>query len=179
MISKRNKADSQKENPKRLREAAMFLEELVWLFDSKRSAALRVPELLRYVSELRRKDSAAISGLGDRYVSPNPNKHFLIGVLPRLFQDVKLFPNNEDIADFARTVLDVNVTRYEKRSKYELIGLIVCKTNDLNDERLSELVSALVNIVGNPERLDRVIEARKNERLSWNEVIRTMGSSRE
>jgi hypothetical protein len=57
-----------------------------------------------------------------RIQSIDPNKHFLIEVLPRLFQDRSSFPQNEDIADFAGTALGLQMSRAEKRSRYEIIG---------------------------------------------------------
>jgi hypothetical protein len=152
----------------RLRQSVDVLEELLWLLDSKRGASLRdLPELLRQ----QLTESSDLNAVAGQYASPNPNKHFLIGALPRLFQDTKLFPNNEDIAEFAHTVLHVAISRFEKRSKYELIGFIVCQTNELDEEKLSQLVRALAEITGSEEKLKRVLEARKAHGLNWNEAI--------
>jgi hypothetical protein len=159
-------------------QAADALEELLWLLSSKRQLNLKViPEILRKavfesveVDELR--------GLAGNYVAPNPNKHFLIGVLPRLFQDTVLFPTNEDIAEFARTVLELNLSNVGKRSKYELIGVIVCRTNDFDEKKLSHLVGALQEMIGNEEKLKQIADARKTEGLSWNEAIQRIGSMR-
>jgi hypothetical protein len=156
----------------KIQQAVDALEELNWLFQSKKGMALRhLPDLLRRQLEV----SSDLDQIAGAYASPNPNKHFLIGVLPRLFQDQKLFPNNEDIADFAQTVLHVPITRYEKRSKYELIGFIVCQTNELSEEKLSSLVAALANITGSEEKLNMVIEARKARGFTWNEAIQKIG----
>jgi hypothetical protein len=125
----------------------------------------------------RLDENSHLDAVAGEYASPNPNKHFLIGVLPRLFQDTKIFPSNEDIAEFAQTVLRVPVTRYEKRSKYELIGLIVCQTNELDEEKLSNLVKALSVITRSDEKLKKVVEARRSGGLSWNEAIQQIGQS--
>lgn len=152
----------------RLKQAADVLEELLWLLDGKRGATLRdLPELLRQHAA----ENSDLNAVAGQYASPNPNKHFLIGALPRLFQDAKLFPSNEDIAEFANTVLHVPISRFEKRSKYELIGFIVCRTNELDEEKLSKLVQALAAITGSEEKLKRVLEARKSHGLNWNEAI--------
>ena len=158
----------------KIRQAIDFIEELSWLLESKKSLDLKnVPNLLREAIGTD-SDLDAVAG---QYASPDPNKHFLIGVLPRLFQDQKLFPTNEDIADFGRSVLNLAVTRYDKRSKYELIGLIVCETNNLNDEGLSDLVRALANITGSRDKIDRIIQAKKEGSFSWNEAIQRIGRS--
>lgn len=156
---------------KQLNQAIDFVEELTWLLSSRRSIDLKaIPTLLReYIGS-----NSEINVVAGKFASPNPNKHFLIGILPRLFQDKALFPTNDDIAEFAKTVLTLNVTRQDKRSKYELIGMIVCETNDLNDEKLSDLVTALANIVGNEEKLSRIIEAKKEGHFSWNETIKKL-----
>ena len=103
--------------------------------------------------------------------SPNPNKHFLIGVLPKLFQDSRLFPTNESIKNFAEDILRINISRFGKRSKYELIGLIVCQTESLSDVNLSKLVTALSQITGNEEKLNKIREERQKINFSWNETM--------
>ncbi len=165
------KSQAQASRDSKIRQAAEAVEELLWLLNSKRGATLKtLPALLRQQIE----DGSNLNAVAGHYASPNPNKHFLIGVLPRLFQDTQLFPTNEDIAEFARTVLHVEISRYEKRSKYELIGFIVCQTNDLDERQLSNLVEALAIVTGSEEKLKRVVEARKGGRLNWNEAIQQM-----
>jgi hypothetical protein len=157
----------------KIKYAIDFLEELSWLFESKKKLDLsNVSELLR-----RRLSPAesVVSG-ADNYVSPNPNIHYLIGILPRLFQDDKLFSKNDDIADFARDVLGINISRVEKRSKYELIGLIVCETNELNDVELDSMVKALAHIAGNTKKLDLMAKAKTSTGFSWNEAIRKLAN---
>lgn len=166
------------QNPRdiKLKQAAGALEELLWFFESKRGAALKnLPSLLNQQIE----EGSKVSAVAGQYASPNPNKNFLIGVLPRLFQDALLFPSNEDIAEFARTVLHVEISRFEKRSKYELIGFIVCQTNELDEQQLSDLVEALASITGSEEKLKRVALARKDGRINWNDAIQQIGLMRD
>lgn len=155
-----------------LNSAINCIEELGWFFDQKKINLIRIlPELLR------ENINSQVNIVAGQFVSPDPNKHFLIGVLPRLFQDKNLFPTNEDIAEFANSALNLKVSRQEKRSKYELIGLIVCETNNLNEEKLSELVSALSAITGNEDKMKKIIEARKEGTFSWNEAIKNLTSA--
>lgn len=154
-----------------LKKAIDFVEELIWLLESKKNVKLlEIPSLLR---ELLDGPSSAQT-VGHKYASPNPNIHFLIGVLPRLFQDELLFPSNMAITNFAEEVLGISVTRYEKRSKYELIGLIVCETDNLSDQKLDKLVRALAQITGNEEKMNKVRAAQKSINFSWNETIQTL-----
>lgn len=148
-----------------------FIEELSWLLDSKKKLKLNeIPDILR--SQML-TDSFVLSA-ADKYASPNPNIHYLIGVLPRLFQDTKLFPKNEDIASFAKDVLGIEVARVEKRSKYELIGLVVCECNELNDSKLEDMVNALSAITTSSEKISKFAEAKKLTGFSWNEAIRKL-----
>lgn len=173
-MKKKTQSQSAKENT--LRQAADMLEELLWLLDSKRATNLKkIPLLLREQAD----GGVDLNSVARQYISPNPNKHFLIGILPRLFQDPFLFPSNEDIAEFAKSVLLVNISRFEKRSKYELIGFIVCQTNELDENQLSKLVTALEHIIGNDKKLHEIAIARKSRGLNWNEAIQQISQLRD
>lgn len=160
----------------KLRQAIDFVEELSWLLESKNKLNLsEIPEILRKVSENEFHSTAFNKNDGtNRYVSPNPNVHYLIGVLPRLFKDNTLFPKNEDIVEFANDVLKIGVTRADKRSRYELIGLVVCECNDLDDSNLDLLVSALTSITGSSDIINQMVSEKKNIGFSWNETIRKL-----
>jgi hypothetical protein len=160
-----------KDNQTVIKKAINFIEELSWLLDSRKGIDLKsVVSILQNTVHEQNK----IQSFAKEYRSPNPNKHFLIGVLPKLFQDARLFPVNESIATFAEEILKINISRYEKRSKYELIGLIVCETESLSDEKLSNLVDALSQITGSEEKLEKFREERKKVNFSWNETIQKL-----
>lgn len=155
---------------KKLNQAASFIEELGWLLKSQRGL-----DLSEIAAELRERSSNAGSKrVGSEYTSPNPNIHFLIGILPRLFQDQDLFVSNSSIAEFAEDVLGIPVPRFEKRSKYELIGLIVCETDSLSDDKLEKLVLALAELTKSESKLKKFQEARKSESFSWNLAIESL-----
>lgn len=168
--SKKTRRNSVSDETK-IKYAIDFIEELSWLLDSKRKLKLsEIPDILRFQMLA---DNSMITA-ANKYASPNPNIHYLIGVLPRLFQDTKLFPKNEDIGSFARDVLGIDVSRVEKRSKYELIGLIVCECNDLNDSKLEDMVTALYAITSSSDKISKFAEAKKHTGFSWNETIRKL-----
>lgn len=151
-----------------------FLEELIWLLESKKNIKLKdIPNTLREIIN-NPEDKVPID---KKYASPNPNVHFLIGVLPRLFTDESLFPSNASIIQFATEVLGIEVTRSGKRSRYELIGLIVCETDKLSDSKLDKLVLALAQITGNEEKLNRMKEYQNSSNFSWNETIQKLTES--
>lgn len=159
-------------NVVRLQKASMALDDLIWTLqalnlDSIRDAANALREDL--------SNSDQLSAVSQGYKSKDPNKHFLIGVLPRLFQDKSLFPTNEDIVDFASTTLGLEMSRsFEKRSRYEIIGRVVCETDRLNEQKLTTLVSALEMLVGNNEKLAQMAEKKRCGSFSWNETIQDL-----
>lgn len=155
----------------KLRHAIDFVEELSWLLESKNKLKLsEIPEILR--SNLDSVNS--VRGTTSKYVSPNPNIHYLIGVLPRLFKDTNIFQKNEDIVAFAIEVLKIEISRSDKRSRYELIGLIVCECNELDDKALETLVAALYKITGNSDKINQMAKEKSSVGFSWNETIRKL-----
>jgi hypothetical protein len=152
------------------RSVKKFLEELAWVLSSYSHLDFRaVAENIDSVFGLKASDHRLA-----RYVSKNPNIHFLIGTLPVIFSNEKFFPTNEDITEFASEALRLPISRWEKRSRYELIGLIVCETAKLDDDRLARLVDALSKIVSDDPNAQGLIRDRKANRLSWNEVIQKL-----
>lgn len=157
---------------RKITQAINFVEELSWLFDanSKRNIDFKeISVLLRQLAETSPELSVT-----NKYESPNPNKNYLIGILPNLFQDSDLFKTNFDLSDFAENVLKIEVSRVEKRSRYELIGLIVCEVINLNEGDLSVLVESLAKITNNHEKLRQFKEAKKKANFSWNEAIQQL-----
>ena len=154
---------------KKVVQAINFIEELSWLIDTKKGVDLKeLPQLLRGML-----DSNTLP-IDSKYESTNPNKNYLIGILPNLFQDEELFKTNIDLADFAENVLKISVSRAEKRSKYELIGLVVCEVTNLNDSNLTILVNALSKLTGSKEQLNQIKEAKKRANFSWNQAIQEL-----
>ncbi len=153
--------------------AVDFFEELLWFLESKKNLRLKgAPDSLRKL--LKYNTNELTTNYVGRYGLPNSNIHYLIGILPELFQDEKLFPTNIQIAKFAEEMLGIKINRYEKRSKYELIGLIVCKTSSLSDNELFVLVNGLSELTQSKEKLDLIRNIEKNDNFSWNETIQKL-----
>ncbi|HEX7636151.1 MAG TPA: hypothetical protein VF427_12845 [Noviherbaspirillum sp.] len=152
----------------------MALEELVW--GMRGSKLDYLADAARLLSVLGNHDTD--STIVKTYKSEDPNKHFLIGVLPRLFQDKKLFAQNEDIVDFAASALKLNMSRSEKRSRYEIIGKVICETDTLDEKQLTDLVRALEVLLNNRDKLEMMAEKKKSGRFSWNETIQELLGSR-
>jgi hypothetical protein len=150
-----------------------FIEELAWLLASYSDLDWKNVSLYSKHASSELEASVAVGG----YVSSNPNKHFMVGVLPRLFSDPKLFPTNEDIANFAMTVMNLKIPRFHKISKYEIIGHIVCQTDTLDDKELSKLVRALGKIAEGDETTRNLIKQRKEENFAWNYIIQELAGA--
>lgn len=97
----------------------------------------------------------------------------LVGILPGLLVDEALFPANEDIAEFALNTLGVDIPRWDKKSRFELIGRIVCTANTLQGSELSALVAALRKATGD-SAVRLLIEDQRQRGVSWNEVIQNL-----
>lgn len=153
-----------------LRSLKNFLEELSWLLSSHSKLDFR--------SALQALDQFTTPGTGlGRYVSKNPNIHFLVGALPGIFSDQKYFPTNEDIVEFAVEALHLQISRWEKRSRYELIGLIVCETSNLDDEAVSRLADVLSKFVADDQKAKALFKSRAENKMSWNEIIQQLSNT--
>lgn len=165
------RADEDKGQKQQLKKASMALDDLVWTLKKLDIQQLNAAaDVLR--SSLQR--DAPQSSVARTYKSGNPNKHFLIGVLPRLFQDRQLFPQNEDIADFAAAALKLEMSRAEKRSRYEIIGKVVCETDSLDEAELTLLVQALERLVGDKDKIAVMAEKKRSGSFSWNETLQDL-----
>lgn len=152
------------------RTLARFVEELSWLLSSYDELDFKaLGDLSSSLASTSRKRPGMISR-----TSRSETVQMLVGVLPSFFIDLELFPSNEDIIEFSQLALGINIPRWQKKSKYELIGHIVCHTDQASPERLSRLIAALEDALDErgSARL-RMTRERKSGR-SWNEVIQSM-----
>ncbi|HEY4438551.1 MAG TPA: hypothetical protein VGN40_20555 [Lelliottia sp.] len=148
-----------------------LIEELSWIMTEYSSTDLmKVYNALDSSSVLTSEISESIG-----YKPENPNKHFLTGALPALFLDQNLFKSNDEIALFSEQIIGVKIPRYNKKSKYEIIGHIVCEANALNDQGLKKIVKALEQIVSDETRKKSIYNKKNNSSsFSWNEVIQDL-----
>jgi len=110
----------------------------------------------------------------DRKMGTNPNQSYLIGVLPTLFQDRNIFPQNEDIIAFSKSALGIEMNPSGNRSRYEIIGRVVCETAQLKDAALSNLVAALADLMGSKQKMAEIAKKRETSGFSWNIAIQEM-----
>jgi hypothetical protein len=169
-LKTRNKRRS---DPKAL---ARFIEQLSWLMSSNEDLDFRA--LRNMVREFSSRPRSDFYSRGPRVIDgfapKNPNISFLVGSLPGLFNNPDFFSSNEEIAEFAKIALQVKIPRWQKKSKFELIGHVVCNTAKLGDKRLEILVRALSKIVGDEKHAKEVFAAKRQQKSSWNEVIQRL-----
>ncbi|HED2373469.1 TPA: hypothetical protein R4216_002579 [Citrobacter freundii] len=148
-----------------------LLEELSWIMSE--YSATDLMKLYNTIDSSMSSTNEISESIG--YRPENPNKHFLTGALPTLFLDQELFKTNDEIALFAEQVMGVKILRYHKKSKYEIIGHIVCEANSLSDPGLNKLVKALEMIVTDESKKKSIYNKKNNSStFSWNEVIQDL-----
>lgn len=143
-----------------------FAEELSWLMDAYKEFSL--DDILELFIQNSKENSEHMHGLYS-------NTSYLVGVLPRMFQDKELFENNSDLASFAKDVLHIELKNSEKKSRMEIIGTIVCNIANDNSELLDTLVKALESIMDNESKMAEVKKSRKQPNFSWNAIIASFG----
>ena len=158
-----------------LKKASLAIEDLVFAIQRVRPEQLKdaVDALNSIVKDAKYRPKSAVA---KGYESSDPNKRFLIGVLPRLLQDRDLFPSNEDISEFASAALKLPMpsTAGMKRARHEIIGKVICETDLLDEKQLTDLVRALELLVGDRDRLDAMIEEKRAGAFSWNETLQAL-----
>lgn len=164
----RRKKPSKRTDPKAFRR---FLQEFSWLMSTYDDLDFRaLGEVSEVIGSVH--SPSFLSSRTDRPAAAA----MLVGSLPDLFTDETLFPTNEDIADFARFALGVVIPRWSKKSKYEIIGHVVCHTSVAGEERLAQVVEAMRKITDNREHARALISRNKERGLTWNELIQQLNS---
>lgn len=155
-----------------LKKLLMSLERIEWAL--KDIDPKTIHEAREFVS-----NSIEVSNKRRKVFSENENisnsLDFLTGILPTLFKDRKLFPKNEDIISFTQDLIGLGkVSRVDKRSRYEIIGLVVCEATVSSSAKLDRLISA-ITVILNDESVRKSFEVmRKDESFSWNDAISRM-----
>lgn len=142
-----------------------FAEELSWVLNTHKDVTLK--DLCQMVLQTSEETSTR-HGL-------RSNTAYLVGVLPKMFQDKELFSNNTDMLDFAENVLKLQVNRAGNRSRMEYIGMIVCQVSNSDRSDLDILVEALENILSNENSMKEIKRSHKEANFSWNEIIERLG----
>lgn len=154
----------------RLKKAVVAIEDIAFVLRQNKVENLAVA--VEAINSLLDSSASSDSAVAN-YVSPDPNKHFLIGALPRLLLDRDLFPSNDDIVEFSNAALKIEL-KVEKRARFEIIGKIVCETDLRDEKQLTDLVRALERLVGDKDARETMLLKRKAGSFSWNETIQEL-----
>ena len=142
-----------------------FIQELSWLTDNYKDISIKdIYNQLQVLSE----NEITTGRL-------QTDTKYLVGVLPSILQDTELFPKKEDILDFAKQVLGLELSIQSKRSKIEYIGTILCMVSNENTGKLESLVEALDILLNNDSKMKEVKKHRQEPDFSWNETISKLG----
>ena len=154
-----------------------LIQELVWAIRSREPN-----ELLKSVSYLQQivdNKKTEIRKIEKKPLLRDKRQYLkkLVGSMPLVLADVELFPTNEDIAKFAREALQISITRWEKRSRYELIGMLVMQSINASHERLQEVGNLLDRISEESDSMTTIKQNVRQTGFSWNEAIRSLKTS--
>jgi len=96
------------------------------------------------------------------------DKFSLIGKLPMVLLSKEYFPDNKALIDFARESLELPVSIRRKRSRREIIGVIITEVASLDSKKISEFRKIL----------DEVLSKRPTTRESffkeWEKAIKSL-----
>ncbi len=107
----------------------------------------------------------------NRYVKKRGEqaKNEIIGGLPKVFLSKKYFPKNLDIDAFARRHLSIHIPQPHKKSRPELIGIVITKVAELKPEELNSFNKVLKEV------LARVDEGKVDDFfLEWEKAIHNL-----
>lgn len=153
------------------RKALDLLQELVWAIGSRQPDDL--VSGVKYLKRMARQQSLPAKAARDS----KKNVKSLVGAMPLLLADADLFPSNEDIAKFAVEALGIEIARWDKRSRYEMIGMLVMETIKLGEAELRGVTRLVSSLGASGKVLDSVKKRAREVGFSWNETIRSLSSS--
>lgn len=154
-----------------------LIQELVWAIRSRESN-----ELLNGVSYLRQLAQSEKVARRNALKSPmlrdkRRDLKNLVGSMSIVLADIELFPANENIAKFALEALQIPITRWEKRSRYEMIGMLIMESINASPARLKEVGNLLSKISDESESMAQIKKRARQTGFSWNEAIRSLSTS--
>mgnify|MGYP001454335712 CR=1 FL=1 len=106
----------------------------------------------------------------------NDIREFLAGYLPKILMDREVFARNKDIYSFASS-LDIYIKNPEKRSREELIGIIVCNVYEKDLSEINKAYKVVTGISKDPNLMAKIkktksIDESKDGVYDWNYVIK-------
>lgn len=154
-----------------------LIQELVWAIRSRESSELlNGVSYLRYLAnneKVERRKADKKPTLKDK----RRDLKALVGSMSLVLADAELFPANEDIAKFATEALQISIARWEKRSRYEMIGMLIMESINASPARLREVGNLLNKISDESDSMAQIKQRSRQTGFSWNEAIRSLSTS--
>lgn len=163
MASTPKKNSKKQTNP---RELVRFVEELSWLMKSFEGLDFNALSKLSFEMEQFNSQKEMFSSK-----KKDSTTYLLVGILPDFLMDSALFPTNENIVEFAGAALNMEIGRWQKKSKFEIIGQIVCHANLAPRPMIQNLSLIIEDMKDKRTHIRRSIELDIQEGRSWSEVI--------
>lgn len=142
-----------------------FIEDLCWLLDSKRN--MNFADVAKIVDDMKKEEQI------NKKENIDQLSEDIIGILPRLLVDTTLFGSNKMLNQFADEILGIEIKNWEKRSRNEMIGVIICEIQGSDNKKRGVSLYLLENILAKKEEISKFQkknEAEKNP-FRWNDVI--------
>lgn len=158
-----------------------LVQELVWAIRSRETSQLS--NGVSYLRNLAMRESAERrraekgKGPGSSLLDRRRDLKALVGSMSLVLADVELFPSNENIAKFANEALQITISRWEKRSRYEMIGMLVMESINASPARLREVASLLDKISEESDSMEIIKHNSRQTGFSWNEAIRKLSTA--
>lgn len=150
-------------------ESLSFLEDLCWLLESKKN--LNFSDVAKTINEIK--------NVSDEKLNRNTQNEVIklqediIGILPKMLVDTTLFKTNKSLSQFADEVLKIEIKNWEKRSRNEMIGVIICQIQDSGAKLKGVSAYLLENILQNKDEFVKIQKERenRNDQFKWNDAI--------
>lgn len=154
-----------KKNKRELEKSLNFLEDLCWLLDSGKKN--NYSEIIKLLSDLKNNILSVNSSISS-------NTEELVGILPKLLTDLTLFDTNRALAQFSDEILGIKILNWHKRSRNEMIGVIICKVQESSEIREGISSYLLADILKNKEQIKKIQKETEdsNHQFLWNDAIR-------
>lgn len=151
------KSDTKK-SQRELEKALTFLEDLCWLLDSGKKN--NYSEIIKLITDMKKNSFAN-------------DADELVGILPKLLTDITLFDTNKALAQFSEEILGVKILNWHKRSRNEMIGVIICSVQESEEIRSGISSYLLADILKNKEKIKRIQQETEdaNNIFLWNDAI--------
>ncbi len=154
-----------KKNKKDFEKTINFLEDLCWLLDSGKK--INYNEVIKIIADIKNKQDTSASNCFEEETDA------LIGILPQLLTDTTLFDTNRALAQFSNEILGINILNWHKRSRNEMIGVIICKVQESPEVRNGISAYLLSDILENKEKIKKLQKETENSnnQFLWNDAI--------